>query len=120
MYIDKMDNLMDYTNLYSISKQIYNKLCSSISFIDIVNICNKIIKIPKAKGTIGVFIIDKAGFLYFSKINKNRRNMANNNFRIAGFLSALLIYSQDFIGGQEYGLKLEDIDLGGYHLFLRT
>ncbi|KKM72852.1 hypothetical protein LCGC14_1416360 [marine sediment metagenome] len=120
MYIDKIDNLMNYTKLYHISKQIYNKLCSSISFIDIVNICNKIIKIPKAKGTIGVFIIDKAGFLYFSKINKNRPNMANHNFQIAGFLSAILIYSQDFIGGQEYGLKLEDIDLGGYHLFLRT
>lgn len=47
--------------------------------------------------------------------------MANNNFQIAGFISAILIYSQDFIAGEEYGLKLEDINLGnGCQMFLKT
>ena len=120
MYIDRIDNAMNYTKLYHISKQIYNSLCSNTNYKNIKNFCDDTIKIPKAMGIIGVFIIDKAGFLYFSKINKNRPNMANHNFQIAGFLSAILIYSQDFIGSQEYGLKLEDINLGGYHLFLKT
>ncbi|NVM36225.1 MAG: hypothetical protein HWN81_11565 [Candidatus Lokiarchaeota archaeon] len=78
------------------------------------------INIPKAEGIVGFFIIDKAGFLYFSKINKNRPNMAKNNFQIAGFISAIMIYSQDIIAGEEYALKLKDINFNGYHMFLKT
>ena len=119
-YIDKIENLMNYTELYHLSKRLYKGISSTTSKTDIRQICTRLINIPKAKGIVGFFIIDKAGFLYFSKINKNRPNMANNNFQIAGFISAILIYSQDFITREEYGLKLEDIDLGGYHMFLKT
>ncbi|MDX1798868.1 MAG: hypothetical protein R3255_09495 [Candidatus Lokiarchaeia archaeon] len=31
-----------------------------------------------------------------------------------------MIYAQDFIAGKEFGLKLEDVNLGGCHLFLKT
>ncbi|MFW9970704.1 MAG: hypothetical protein ACFFDF_10935 [Candidatus Odinarchaeota archaeon] len=120
MYIDKSENLMDYTSLYYFSKRLFNKLNSDKIEIDLKKICNCIIIIPKAKGLIGIFIIDKAGFLYFSKVNKDRPNMANNNFQIAGFISAILIYAQDFIAEEEYGLKLEDVNLGVCHLFLKT
>ncbi len=120
MYIDKIDNVMDFTKLYQLSKKIYNKICSNKFNSDLKKICDNIIRIPKAKGIVGVFIVDKVGFLYFSKINKDRPNMANNNFQIAGFISALLIYSQDFIGGQEYGLKLEDINLGNQQFYIKT
>ncbi|MEE9379144.1 MAG: hypothetical protein V3V33_14040 [Candidatus Lokiarchaeia archaeon] len=119
-YIDKIENLMNYTELYHLSKRLYKCISSNTSKTDIRQICTRLINIPKAKGIVGFFIIDKAGFLYFSKINKNRPNMANNNFQIAGFISAILIYSQDIIAREEYGLKLEDIDLGGYHIFLKT
>ncbi|MFX0143731.1 MAG: hypothetical protein ACFE9C_06615 [Candidatus Hodarchaeota archaeon] len=120
MYIDKVENQMNYTRLYHLSKVIYNTISSETSENEIKSICNNIINIPKAKGLIGIFIIDKAGFLYFSKVNECRPNMANNNFQIAGFISAILIYAQDFIVGEEYGLKLEDVNLGGCHLFLKT
>lgn len=120
MYIDKSENLMDYTSLYYLSKRMYNQLNSDKLEIDLIKVCNNIITIPKAKGLIGIFIIDKAGFLYFSKVNKDRPTMANNNFQIAGFISAILIYAQDFIAGEDYGLKLEDVNLGGCHLFLKT
>jgi len=119
-YIDKIENPMNYTELYHLSKRFYKSISSNTSKTDIRQVCTRLINIPKAKGIVGFFIIDKAGFLYFSKINKNRPNMANNNFQIAGFISAILIYSQDFIAREEYGLKLEDIDLGGYHMFLKT
>lgn len=121
MYIDKTENLMNYTQLYHLSKKFYNVLCSNAADSELKKICDTYIKIPKAKGIIGVFIIDKAGFLYFSKVNENRPYMANNNFQIAGFISAILIYSQDIIAGEEYGLKLEDINLGnGCQMFLKT
>jgi hypothetical protein len=120
MYIDKSENLMNYTKLYYLSKRLYKRFSSDLFEVELRKICNNIITIPKAKGLIGIFILDKAGFLYFSKVNENRPNMANNNFQIAGFISALLINAQDFIAGEEYGLKLEDVNLGGYHLFLKT
>lgn len=119
-YIDKIENLMNYNDLYQLSKRLFKCIISNTSKTDIGQICTRMINIPKAKGIVGFFIIDKAGFLYFSKINKNRPNMANNNFQIAGFISAILIYSQDIIAREEYGLKLEDINLGGYHMFLKT
>jgi len=120
MYIDKKENLMNYSNLYYLSKSIFISISSDISKTELKKICNNIINIPKARGLIGIFIIDKAGFLYFSKVNKNRPNMANNNFQIAGFISAILIYAHDFIAEEEYGLKLEDVNLGDCHLFLKT
>ncbi len=51
-------------------------------------------------------------------MNKKRKNISKNIFQIAGFISALLIYSQDFIGSEGSGLKLEDIDLGNHHLYV--
>ncbi len=120
MYIDNIENPMNYTELYQLSKRVYKCISSNTSKTEISKFCNKMIKIPKAQGIVGVFIIDKAGFLYYSKIRKNRPNMANNNFQIAGFISAILIYSQDFIAGEEYGLKLEDIDLGDQHFYVKT
>lgn len=120
MYIDKIENIMDYTSLYHLSKKIYNKISLNRFDSKLKKICCKTIKIPKAKGIVGVFVIDKAGFLYFSKINNKMPNMSNHNFQIAGFISAILIYSQDFIGGEEYGLKLEDINLGNHHFYVKT
>ena len=120
MYIDKIENEMDFAKLYQLSKKIYNKICANNFNSGLKKICNNTIRIPKAKGIVGVFIVDKVGFLYFSKINKERHNMTNNNFQIAGFISAILIYSQDFIGSQEYGLKLEDINLGNQKFYIKT
>ncbi len=121
MYIDKTENVMNYPELYNLSKRIYESISSDLLRPEIRQICDRSVDIPKAKGIVGIFIIDKAGFLYFSKVNKDRPYMANNNFQIAGFISAILIYSQDFIAGEEYGLKLEDINLGnGCQMFLKT
>jgi hypothetical protein len=120
MYIDKNENSMDYTKLYHLSKKLYEYITPGLSRKQIRQICNSIINIPKAKGLTGIFIIDKAGLLFFSKVNKNKPNIANNNFQIAGFISAILIYAQDFISGEDYGLKLEDVNLGDFHLFLKT
>ena len=69
IYIDKIDNLMNYTKLYYLSRKIYKISCTNTFNPYLKDMCNKVVKIPKAKGIIGVFIIDKAGFLYFSKIN---------------------------------------------------
>lgn len=80
----------------------------------------KISEFVKAKGLIGILILDKTGSLFFSKVKKNRLRMADSIFQIAGFISVILIYSQDLIGGEKEGLKLEDIDLGNHHFYIST
>jgi hypothetical protein len=73
---------------------------------------------PKAKGLIGFLVLDKTGLLYFSKVAKNQLNLGRNIFQIAGFISAILIYSHDLIGSEDSGIKLEDINLGNHHLYV--
>ena len=77
-------------------------------------------KDPRAKGLIGLLVLDKTGLLYFSKVTQNRTSLSKNIFQIAGFISAILIYSQDLIGGEDAGIKLIDINLGDYHMFFKT
>ncbi|MFX1571877.1 MAG: hypothetical protein ACFFB0_03950 [Promethearchaeota archaeon] len=78
---------------------------------DINTISNRVVDIPRAKGLIGILILNKTGSLFYSKVNKKRVNIIKNIFQIAGFLSAMMIYSKDFIGSRELELKLEDVDL---------
>ena len=76
--------------------------------------------VPRAKGLIGFLVLDKTGLLYFSKVTKNRTSLEKNIFQVAGFISAILVYSQDLIGGVDAGIKLKDINLGAYHMFFKT
>jgi len=119
-YIDKTDNAMNYTKLYNLSKKIFNQIKLGLPNLKVEKICNEKVQIPQARGLVGLFIVGKAGYLYFSKVNKSRAYIANNSFQIAGFISAILIYSQDCIGGEEYGLELEDIDLGDHQFYVTT
>ncbi|MBY8989170.1 MAG: hypothetical protein KGD58_00305 [Candidatus Lokiarchaeota archaeon] len=73
---------------------------------------------PKANGLIGFLVLDKTGLLYFSKVAKNQLRIEKNIFQIAGFISAILIYSQDLIGSEDSGIKLEDVNLGNHHLYV--
>ena len=75
---------------------------------------------PKADGLVGFLVLDKTGLLYFSKVAKNKISIAQNIFQIAGFISAILIYSQDLIGTEDSGIKLEDINLGNHHFYVCT
>jgi hypothetical protein len=119
-YIDKTENTMNYTQLYNLSKKIFNQINIGLPNLKIDKIFNEIVKIPRAKGLIGLFIVGKAGYLYFSKVNKSRTKIAQNSFQIAGFISAILIYSQDCIAGEESGLELEDMDFGDHHFYVTT
>ncbi|MHA2183067.1 MAG: hypothetical protein ACXAAH_16740, partial [Promethearchaeota archaeon] len=56
--------------------------------------------------------------LYFSRVKKNRKKISKNIFQIAGFISAILIYSKDLITGEDPELRLEDINLGSHHFYV--
>ncbi|MFX1279040.1 MAG: hypothetical protein ACFFA3_06450 [Promethearchaeota archaeon] len=74
--------------------------------------------ISKANGLVGFLVLDKTGLLYFSKVAKNKISLSQNIYQIAGFISAIMIYSQDLIGTEDSGIKLEDINMGNYHFYV--
>ena len=120
IYLDDKENHMDYTKLYHFSKSLFQRICSNTSFPEIEKICNSIIKIPKAEGLLALFIVDEAGFLYFSKANKSEKCISENKLQIAGFLSAILCFSQDYIGGNDSGFKLEAINVGKANFYMNN
>ncbi len=79
---------------------------------EINSICSRVVDIPRVKGQlVGILILNETGLLFFSKVAKKRTNITKNIFQIAGFLSAIMIYSKDFIGSREIELKLKNVDL---------
>jgi len=118
IYIDDKENLMDYKKLYHFSKSLFQRICSNIPRLDIEKICNSLIKIPKVEGMLALFIVDEAGFLYFSKVSKDENCISQNKVQIAGFISAILCFSQDYIGGKDSGFKLEAINVGKANFYM--
>ncbi|MFX1322022.1 MAG: hypothetical protein ACFFAQ_10290 [Promethearchaeota archaeon] len=118
IYIDNKENRMDYTKLYHFSKSLFQRICSNISSLEIEKICHTIIKIPKVEGMLAMFIVDEAGFLYYSKVSKKENCISQNKVQIAGFISAILCFSQDYIGGKESGFKLEAINVGKANFYM--
>jgi len=118
LFIDTEDIVLNSPILDSFSKALFNKLKTNIPYSKIESICNNKIEIQRAKGVIGVLILDKTGILYFSKVKKERTGIKKNIFQIAGFISALMIYSHDLLGDESTGLILEDINMGNYHFYL--
>lgn len=118
IYKDDKENRMDYKRLYHFSKSLFQRICSNISRLEIENICNTFIKIPKVEGLLAIFIVDEVGFLYFSKVNKEENCISQNKVQIAGFISAILCFSQDYIGGEDSGFKLEAINVGKANFYM--
>lgn len=118
IYIDDKENLMDYTKLYHFSKSLFQRICLNISSLEIQKICGKIIKIHKVEGLLAIFIVDEAGFLYFSKVCPDEKYILKNKVQIAGFISAILCFSQDYIGGKDSGYKLEAINVGKANFYM--
>ena len=120
VYVNYKDNPIDYKRLYHLSKSLYARICSNTSIQDTIKICEKLIKIPVVDGLLAIFIVDEAGFLYFSKINENEKKIEENKVQIAGFISAILCFSQDYIGGKEAGFQLKSINVGRAHFLIKV
>jgi len=118
IFISKEENKLDYTKLDLLTEGLFKKLGISITNLVIRKLRINTIKIPRAKGLVGFLALDKTGLLYFSKVKKNRKKISKNIFQIAGFISALLIYSKDLISGEDPEVRLEDINLGSHHFYV--
>jgi len=118
IFIDKEEKILNYAKLDALTERLFEKIGISTPNLVIRKIRINAVKIPRAKGLVGFLALDKTGLLYFSKVNKKRKKLSKNIFQIAGFISALLIYSRDLISGEDPELRLEDINLGSHHFYV--
>ncbi|MHA2087907.1 MAG: hypothetical protein ACW972_06510 [Promethearchaeota archaeon] len=118
IFVDKEKINDKYLKLDNLTVSLLEKIGITTSNLEIKRICIEPVKFPRAKGLVGFLALDKTGLLYFSKVKKNRKKIAKNIFQIAGFISAILIYSKDLISGEDPELKLEDINLGSHHFYV--
>jgi len=118
LFIDTEERILKSTILDRFSKGLFRELKTDNPYFKIESFFKDKIEIRRAKGVIGVLILDKTGILYFSKVKKERTGIAKNIFEIAAFISVLMIFSREIIEDGSNGLKLEDIDLGNYQFYL--
>lgn len=117
IYLDKKENILNYSDLFTISQMLNQCIIEDDSLLNVMHICNQEIQIPRHKGLIALFIIGSAGHLFFSKINKNKTKLIQHEIPISGFISALLSFSKEIIShGPE--TKLKQINLGNQNFYL--
>ena len=117
IFINKED-IINYAKFDALTEGLFEKIGISTTNLVIRKIRVNTVKIPRAKGLVGFLALDKTGLLYFSKVNEKRKKISRNIFQIAGFISALLIYSKDLISGEDPEVRLEDINLGSHHFYV--
>lgn len=117
IYLDKKENILNYSDLFTISQMLNQSIIEDDSLSNVMHICNQEIQIPQHKGLIALFIIGSAGHLFFSKINKNKTRLIEHELPISGFISAILSFSKEIIG-REPGTNLKQINLGNQIFYL--
>ena len=95
-YINEKDKLANYADLCSLSRLLVKTYCSNVSHSKISQICNK--AIPSAKGLSALFVISTTGHTLFTRIRNDKTKLLENSIQIGGFLSAILMFSNEIIG----------------------
>ncbi|NVM16480.1 MAG: hypothetical protein HWN80_02110 [Candidatus Lokiarchaeota archaeon] len=95
-YINEKDKLLNYGDLCSLSRLLVKIYCSNVSHSKISQICNK--AIPSVKGLSALFVISTTGHTLFTKIRNDKTQLLENYIQIGGFLSAILMFSNEVIG----------------------
>lgn len=106
-YINEKDKLVNYDSLCSLSRIIVKNYCSNVSLSKIIKICNN--AIPCLKGISALFIINITGHTLFTKIRDDKTRLLKNYIQIGGFLSAILMFSNEVMGNNS-GENLQAIN----------
>jgi len=108
-YIAEKDTLTDYDVMCSTSRKLAQMYCSNASLSTINDSCNKII--PSVEGISALFIISTSGHTLFTKVRKDKATLSENHIQIGGFLSAILMFSNEVIA-KNSGDMLQAINFG--------
>ena len=95
-YMNEKDRLVDYADICSLSRSLYKLYSSNISHSKIELICNEIV--PCVNGISALFVINSSGHTLFTKFRSDKKRLSDNYIQIGGFLSAILMFSNEVIG----------------------
>jgi len=95
-YVNEKDKLVNYDDLCSLSRILVKNYCSNVSVSKIIKICNK--AIPSIVAISALFVINTTGHTLFTKIRNDKTRLLDNYIQIGGFLSAILMFSNEVIG----------------------
>lgn len=95
-YVNEKDTLTNYDIMCSVSRRLAQMYCSNASLSSINDMCNMII--PSFEGLSALFIISTTGHTLFTKIRDDKTSISENYIQIGGFLSAILMFSNEVIG----------------------
>lgn len=116
-YLNEKDKLIKYESLCALSNIIMTCYCSNISTLELFSVCNRII--PCVKGISAIFIIYRSGHSLFTKVNKEKKFLAENQIQVSGFISAILAFSKEVIG-KESGEGLQAIIFENERFFVHV
>ena len=114
-YIAEKDTLTDYDVMCSTSRTLAQMYCSNTSLSTINDSCNKII--PSIEGVSALFIISTSGHTLFTRIRSDKASLSENHIQIGGFLSAILMFSNEVIA-KNSGDILQAIDFGSQQFII--
>ncbi|MHA1458317.1 MAG: hypothetical protein ACTSQR_01480 [Promethearchaeota archaeon] len=108
-YLNEKDTLTDYGLMCSASRRLAQMYCSNLPLSSINGACNKII--PSFEGLSALFVVSTTGHTLFTKIRADKTSISENHIQIGGFLSAILMFSNEIIV-KNSGDILQEINFG--------
>jgi hypothetical protein len=90
------DTLTNYDDMCSVSRTLAQLYCSNASLSVINKVCNKMI--PSFEGLSALFVVSTTGHTLYTKIRDDKTSILENHIQIGGFLSAILMFSNEVIG----------------------
>ncbi|MBY9016627.1 MAG: hypothetical protein KGD68_13115 [Candidatus Lokiarchaeota archaeon] len=95
-YVSEKDTLINYDIMTSVSRRLAQMYYSNAPLSSINDMCNMII--PRFEGLSALFIISTTGHTLFAKIRDDKALISENYIQIGGFLSAIIMFSNEVIG----------------------
>jgi len=115
-YLNKKDVLTRYDDLCSFSSKILSMYCSNQAQFNLNSLCKEVISFPKLSA---LFVISADGHCLFSKTNSE--HLDQNAVQISGFISAILLFSNEVIGkASGESLKTINFERIKFHVKLKN
>ena len=95
-YVIDKKTLINYDKLCSVSRSLAQLYCSNAPLSMISKTCSKLI--PSFEGLSALFVVSTTGHTLFTKIKDDKVSISENHIQIGGFLSAILMFSNEVIG----------------------
>ncbi|MHA1472080.1 MAG: hypothetical protein ACTSQW_03160 [Promethearchaeota archaeon] len=107
-YVIEKDTLTNYDKMCSVSRNLAKLYRSNAPLSAINETCKNMI--PSFEGLTALFVVSTTGHTLYTKIREDQVSIEENHIQIGGFLSAILMFSNEVIGNHSEN-TLQSINL---------